>query len=110
MIDLFACPACGEPAADSREVLRKEVRNGDGRPISTRVVACACGHVFINPQPIREELAPFYQTDYHVFADQAPDPGRMLIGCWLRSTGATGSIMPLWSLGVSTSTLAAVSG
>ena len=77
MIDLFACPACGEPAADSREVLRKEVRNGDGRPISTRVVACACGHVFINPQPIREELAPFYQTDYHVFADQAPDPAHV---------------------------------
>ena len=35
--------------------------------------SAACGHVFINPQPSWEELAPFYRSDYHVFHDPVPD-------------------------------------
>jgi 2-polyprenyl-3-methyl-5-hydroxy-6-metoxy-1,4-benzoquinol methylase len=66
-------PACGAPTSNSREIIRKDVQHGDGPPLSTRVVECGCGHAFINPQPTWEELSPFYQTDYHVFADQVPD-------------------------------------
>ena len=73
MIDLPGCPACGAPTSDSREIIRKDVQHGDGPKLSTRVVECGCGHAFINPQPTWEELSPFYETDYHVFADQVPD-------------------------------------
>ena len=58
------------PAAASREIIRKVVRHGEGPPLATRVVECDCGHAFINPQPSKEALSPFYQTDYHVFAEQ----------------------------------------
>jgi 2-polyprenyl-3-methyl-5-hydroxy-6-metoxy-1,4-benzoquinol methylase len=73
MIDLPTCPVCGSSASGSREIIRKDVYHGDRPRLSTRVVECGCGHAFINPQPTSEELLPFYQTDYHVFADQVPD-------------------------------------
>ena len=73
MINLPTCPACGSPASDAREIIRKDVCHGDGPPLSTRVVKCGCGHAFINPQPTSEELLPFYEMDYHVFADQVPN-------------------------------------
>jgi 2-polyprenyl-3-methyl-5-hydroxy-6-metoxy-1,4-benzoquinol methylase len=73
MIELSACPACGVPAADSREIYRKNCQQGDEPPLSTRVVKCGCGHVFINPQPTWDELSPYYQENYHVNADQLPD-------------------------------------
>ena len=72
MIHLSACPACGAPAGDSREINRTDVRHGNGPPLSIRLIECGCGHVFINHQPTWEELSPFYQTDYHVFADPVP--------------------------------------
>ncbi len=72
MIDLSTCPACGAPAANSREIKRTDVRHRDSPPLSIRIVECACEHAFINPQPTWEELSPFYQTDYHVFADPVP--------------------------------------
>jgi 2-polyprenyl-3-methyl-5-hydroxy-6-metoxy-1,4-benzoquinol methylase len=77
MIDLLACPACGARAADARQIIRKEVQHAGGPPLLARVVACRCGHAFINPQPTWEELGPFYQTDYHVFADTVPDAARV---------------------------------
>ena len=73
MIDLSACPACGASAANSRQIIRKDFHQGNGPSLSTRVVECCCGHAFINPQPTWEELSPFYQTDYHVYADRVPD-------------------------------------
>ena len=72
MIELSACPACAAPTADSHEVLRKDVSYGGGSPLSARVVQCGCGHGFINPQPTWEELSPFYEADYHVFANPEP--------------------------------------
>jgi 2-polyprenyl-3-methyl-5-hydroxy-6-metoxy-1,4-benzoquinol methylase len=73
MIELSTCPACGASSADSIEIKRKNVTAGDESRLSVRLVDCRCGHVFINPQPTWEELSPFYQSDYHVFAASLPD-------------------------------------
>ena len=73
MIELSACPACGAPAADLREIIRNNCQQGDGPPLSTRLVECGCGHAFINPQPTWDELSPYYQANYHVSADRLPN-------------------------------------
>jgi SAM-dependent methyltransferase len=72
MVDLPGCPACGGPTGDCRAVDRIEC--GDVTRMTVRLVECPdCRHVFIHPQPIADELAPFYATDYHVYA-HPPDP------------------------------------
>jgi ubiquinone/menaquinone biosynthesis C-methylase UbiE len=83
MINLLACPACGAATGDLRAIIRKDVHQGGGTSLSTRLVDCGCGHVFINPQPTWEELSPFYQSDYHVFADPLPDAASVdrLLAC-----------------------------
>jgi 2-polyprenyl-3-methyl-5-hydroxy-6-metoxy-1,4-benzoquinol methylase len=75
--DLSACPACGAPAADSREVFEKDVHHRSGTTMHARVVTCKCGHTFINPQPTWEELSPYYQSDYHVYAAELPDRAKV---------------------------------
>jgi 2-polyprenyl-3-methyl-5-hydroxy-6-metoxy-1,4-benzoquinol methylase len=73
MNGLPACPACGTPAGEPREIRRTSARYRDNPPLVIRMVECSCGHVFLSPAPTSEELAPFYQSDYHVFADPLPD-------------------------------------
>ena len=74
MIDLFACPACGEPAADSRG----PPKGGPQRRRATYFDPCRRVRVrpcvyqpSANPGRARAILP---NKHYHVFADQAPDP------------------------------------
>jgi SAM-dependent methyltransferase len=81
MNGVTACPACAAPAGESREIRRTSARYGDSPPLDIRMVECNCGHVFVSPAPTWQELSPFYQSDYHVFADPLPDAasiGRLL--------------------------------
>ena len=66
MKQLTSCPACGAPA-DAAKPMRTYHSQEGARSIDTRLVECACGHVFTNPQPSWDELAPFYGSDYRVF-------------------------------------------
>jgi hypothetical protein len=43
MIDLLARPASTAPASHSRGLIRQDIQNGHGPPLSTRVVECGCG-------------------------------------------------------------------
>jgi 2-polyprenyl-3-methyl-5-hydroxy-6-metoxy-1,4-benzoquinol methylase len=69
MTDVATCPICGEPATAARVLRRTECRHARNGTLSVRLVECICKHVFIHPQPSSQELAPFYQSDYHVFAN-----------------------------------------
>jgi SAM-dependent methyltransferase len=78
MIELPSCPACAAPAVGAHELRAIDCRAaaGDQTALRVRLVRCACGHAFVNPQPNWEELAPFYLSNYHVFADILPDAAR----------------------------------
>ena len=78
MIEHRACPACGDSTDKSREIRRTSVHNRGEPALPIRIVECGCGHVFLNPMPTLEELAPFYQSDYHVFAAQPADAAQTL--------------------------------
>ena len=69
MIELSACPACGESALAARLLKRIDCRNRGNGSLPIHLVECPCSHVFINPQPSSQELAPYYRSDYHVFAN-----------------------------------------
>jgi SAM-dependent methyltransferase len=79
MTELFSCPACAAPAVEAHELRVVDCRPaaGTGPVLLIRLVQCGCGHAFVNPQPTWEELSPFYQSDYHVFADVLPDAARV---------------------------------
>jgi SAM-dependent methyltransferase len=66
MKQLTNCPACGASAKLSRVVSRHSSRHG-AASIDTQLAECSCGHVFTNPQPTWDDLAPFYGGDYWVF-------------------------------------------
>ena len=69
MIELSVCPACSELAHAARLLKRINCRNRGNGSLTIRLVGCPCSHVFINPQPSSQELAPYYRSDYHVFAN-----------------------------------------
>src|SRR5215467_9071045 len=69
MIDLSACPACSESTHAARLLKRIDCRNRRNGSLPISLVECPCSHVFINPQPSSQELAPYYRSDYHVFAN-----------------------------------------
>src|SRR5215469_1923770 len=72
MQKLAKCPACAGAASETKVV--GHFRSGHrGDILFTQLVECSCGHVFTNPQPSRDELAPFYEADYHVFAGAGLD-------------------------------------
>lgn len=62
MITLEECPACGGAVNDARFVHRFMTAPPRDEPrLQTILVRCSrCGHVFSNPQPSWNELAPFY--------------------------------------------------
>ena len=72
MTELSACPVCGS-ASDRAECVHTFDKTLDGRPFRTRLVRCDCAHVFSNPQPTWDELAPFYgdASMYKVAMDKA---------------------------------------
>lgn len=72
MQNLTRCPACDGNTSAAKAVRAFHSKRGDVS-IETQLVECSCGHVFTNPQPSWEELAPFYASDYHVFADAQMD-------------------------------------
>jgi SAM-dependent methyltransferase len=72
MQHLANCPACGGPTGKAK-VVRQHHSQHDEHSIDTQLVECRCGHVFTNPQPSWDELAPFYGVDYGVFAKAPPD-------------------------------------
>ncbi len=84
MLDLSSCPACNATTSAAHEVDRLDSKAADGTRLAVRLVECPeCSHVFLNPVPEPAELAPFYESDYHVFADQLPSPDeirRMVAG------------------------------
>jgi 2-polyprenyl-3-methyl-5-hydroxy-6-metoxy-1,4-benzoquinol methylase len=70
MTELPVCPTCGSSTDSARMLKQLDCPNSGNGSLSVRIVECPeCGHVFLNPQPSSEELAPYYQADYHVFAD-----------------------------------------
>jgi SAM-dependent methyltransferase len=77
MIELSTCPTCGAAATGAKELRRTRGPRPGAAALETRLVRCPCGHAFVNPQPTWDELAPFYQSNYHVFADAAPDAERV---------------------------------
>ena len=73
MIDRNDCPVCGESAPRAREVGRLGAKAADGTRLVVRLVECpGCQHVFVDQAPEPAELSPFYQGEYHVFADEVP--------------------------------------
>jgi 2-polyprenyl-3-methyl-5-hydroxy-6-metoxy-1,4-benzoquinol methylase len=66
MVHLRHCPACGAPSSDATCVLASG-RSYEGRPFTSRIFRCRCGHGFLNPQPTFVELIAFYDDDYHGF-------------------------------------------
>lgn len=69
---LNSCAACGSEIEPTNAFVRQRVASSKGR-IDISLVECGCGHVFTNPQPSSDELAPFYAENYHVFADETFD-------------------------------------
>ena len=69
---LANCPACASPVAKLKVVRHFRSYSG-GNALDTQFNECSCGHVFTNPQPSWDELAPFYGREYHVFADMQLD-------------------------------------
>lgn len=84
MTELSACPVCGS-ASDRAECVHTFDRTLDGRPFRTRLVRCDCAHVFSNPQPTWDELAPFYgdASMYKVAMNKAEFTAR--VDHWLAS-------------------------
>ena len=72
MLHLDNCPACGASTSNAKALRHHHSRHG-GYSLATRLVECSCQHVFTNPQPSCDELAPFYSNDYGVFAKPPPD-------------------------------------
>lgn len=69
---LSNCPACGTLVKNAKAVRQHHSRHDDN-VLDTQLVECSCGHVFTNPQPSWEQLAPFYSNDYGDFAKPLPD-------------------------------------
>jgi SAM-dependent methyltransferase len=87
MQHLANCPACGAPADKTKVVRRLRSQHGDNA-IDTQLVECPCGHVFTNPQPSWDELAPFYGSDYRVFTKALPDAA--VIDKWISTRSFNG--------------------
>lgn len=66
---LTSCPACGRDASDAKPFGHLGGVDAHGG-LAAKLIVCPCGHGFSNPQPDWEELAPFYDAGYHVFADR----------------------------------------
>jgi 2-polyprenyl-3-methyl-5-hydroxy-6-metoxy-1,4-benzoquinol methylase len=82
MQHLQYCPACDSPAGTAKNISTFHSYQKNTF-LETQLVECSCGHVFTNPQPSRNELAPFYDVDYHVFADAKLDTAT--IDRWITS-------------------------
>jgi SAM-dependent methyltransferase len=87
MRNLTNCPACGTPADKTKAVRHVRSHHGDSS-METQLVECRCGHVFTNPQPSWEELAPFYDGDYRVFTKALPDAA--VIDKWIATRSFNG--------------------
>lgn len=74
MNQLANCPVCTAPVHGEQIVLRRTVQRGALRLECAFETCPSCQHVFLNPQPSADELATFYDADYHVFAS-APASG-----------------------------------
>jgi len=76
MIDLKTCPVCGGPADRANCILRFD-STPEGRAFPTRLVECACRHVFSNPQPSWEEVKPLYDEQFPVPKDRSEFDARV---------------------------------
>ena len=70
MIELSACPVCDGSARATRLLRRTDCGYEGNGKLPVQLVECSCEHELFSPQPSSEELAPFYRSDYHVFANR----------------------------------------
>jgi SAM-dependent methyltransferase len=80
MHELSSCPACDAPTSGAT-VCFTAARTYEGKPYSSRVVRCRCGHCFLNPSPDGGELLSFYDDDYHCYTTSPDEAER--IGRWI---------------------------